>query len=182
MPPGNIVPWSVQQNASYLCEGGPHTDPHFGVERYCGITTSANEVRFNVGARPALPAVEPLSVGGVLAADTSVDPSQTTCEWVTQRRHGRCLAQVKMDIPWQRVVRRKAEDIKTGDIIEDTPVSDHADPYGYRKVSKRTNNKTTFYYDPTEPASVGCVPAADAKTMPTTLAVPAPDGGAATGP
>lgn len=103
---GKIVPLSVQQAVPCLCEGGPHTDPNIEVERDCGITTSGNEVRFNVGARPALPAVEPLSVGGVPAADTSVDPSQTTCEWVTQGRHGICLARSKA---LQRVHRQLTE-------------------------------------------------------------------------
>lgn len=71
LPSGHIVPLSVQQHVPYLCEGGPHTDSNHVVERYCGITTCGHEVRFNIGATPALPAVESLSVGGASAADTS---------------------------------------------------------------------------------------------------------------
>ena len=49
----------------------------------------------------------------------------------------------------KRVVRRKTEDITTGDIIEDTPVSEHEDPHWYRNVPNIIKIKTTFYYVPT---------------------------------
>lgn len=165
----------------YLCEGGPHTESNIDVGRYCGIPTCGNTVRFNVGALPALPAVESFSVDGASAADTS-NPSHHICGWAKQGRHGICLARVNNDRPWQRVVRRKSEDIAAGEIIEGTPVSDHEDPHWYRSLPNIIKFRTTFYYGPIDYTSVGGAPAADALQMPTTLAVPAPDRGTATEP
>ena len=71
----------------------------------------------------------------------------------------------------------KTEEIETGNLIEDTPVSDHADPPWYRNMSNRATTKTTFYYVPTEPSSVCGFSAAFAKTILAALAVPAPDMG-----
>jgi hypothetical protein len=168
LPSGKVVPLTVQQNVPYLSEGGPHTDPSLDVVKYCGVYVNGSELKVNLSCNPALPAV-----GSVPAADEPEKVSSTTSLWTKTGKHGRFVARVKRGIPWERVVRRRTENLETGDLMEDVEVTDHDNPNWYRQLPKRTKIKTTFYYT----TDVGGVSAADAEDPSVTTAVPAPERG-----
>ena len=139
------------------------------VSRRCGIKVTGSEIRFNLNSNPALPAISDVTV-----ADDAEEDSPQMSQWTKTGKHGRYVARVKMSVPWTKVVRRKTENLETGDILEDIAVTDHDNPNWYRKLPKRTNIKTTFFYTTDD---VSGVTAANVGDAPTTLAVPAPTRG-----